>query len=68
MIFSPSFLVHYLSQFMLLEAGDVLSTGTPAGVGAGMTPPQFLRNGDVVELSIEKLGTQKQTFKAHQTN
>ena len=68
MIFSPSFLVHYLSQFMLLEAGDVLSTGTPAGVGAGMTPPQFLRNGDVVELSIEKLGTQKQTFKAYQTN
>ena len=67
-IFSPSFLVHYLSQFMLLEAGDVLSTGTPAGVGAGMTPPQFLRNGDVVELSIEKLGTQKQTFKAYQTN
>ena len=68
MIFSPSFLVHYLSQFMLLEAGDVLSTGTPAGVGAGMTPPQFLRSGDVVELSIEKLGTQKQTFKAYQTN
>ena len=68
MIFSPGFLVHYLSQFMLLEAGDVLSTGTPAGVGAGMTPPQFLRNGDVVELSIEKLGTQKQTFKAYQTN
>ena len=68
MIFSPSFLVHYLSQFMLLEAGDVLSTGTPAGVGAGMTPPQFLRNGDVVELSIEKLGTQKQTFKAYQAN
>ena len=68
MIFNPSFLVHYLSQFMLLEAGDVLSTGTPAGVGAGMTPPQFLRNGDVVELSIEKLGTQKQTFRAYQTN
>ena len=68
MIFSPSFLVHYLSQFMLLEAGDVLSTGTPAGVGAGMNPPQFLRDGDVVELSIEKLGTQKQTFKAYQTN
>ena len=65
MIFSPSFLVHYLSQFMLLEAGDVLSTGTPAGVGAGMTPPQFLRDGDIVELSIEKLGTQKQTFKAY---
>jgi len=65
MIFNPSFLVHYLSQFMLLEAGDVLSTGTPAGVGAGMNPPQFLRDGDVVELSIEKLGTQKQTFRAY---
>ena len=68
MIFNPSFLVHYLSQFMLLEAGDVLSTGTPAGVGAGMTPPQFLRDGDIVELSIEKLGTQKQTFKAYLPN
>ena len=65
MIFNAYFLVHYLSQFMLLEAGDVISTGTPAGVGAGMNPPQFLSDGDVVELSIENLGHQKQTFRAY---
>ncbi|MBR55202.1 ureidoglycolate lyase [Candidatus Poribacteria bacterium] len=65
MIFNAHFLVYYLSQFMLLEAGDVLSTGTPAGVGSGMKPPQYLQNGDVVELSIDKLGKQKQTFVAY---
>jgi 2-keto-4-pentenoate hydratase/2-oxohepta-3-ene-1,7-dioic acid hydratase in catechol pathway len=65
MIFNAYFLVHYLSQFMLLEAGDVISTGTPAGVGSGMKPPQFLSDGDVVELSIENLGHQKQTFRAY---
>ncbi len=67
MIFNAYFLVHYLSQFMLLEAGDVLSTGTPAGVGSGMNPPQFLRDGDVVELSIDKLGSQKQNFVAYKS-
>ena len=62
MIFDPYHLVHYLSQFMLLEAGDIISTGTPPGVGLGMKPPVFLKAGDVVELSVEGLGTQKQTF------
>ncbi len=62
MIFKPAFLVHYLSQYMLLEAGDVISTGTPPGVGLGFNPPQYLKKGDVVELSIEKLGSQKQKF------
>ena len=62
MIFKPAFLVHYLSQYMMLEAGDVISTGTPPGVGLGFNPPQYLKKGDVVELSIEKLGAQKQKF------
>lgn len=62
MIFKPAFLVYYLSQFMMLEAGDIISTGTPPGVGLGFKPPQYLRKGDVVELSIEKLGSQKQKF------
>jgi len=60
MIFTPSFIVYYLSQFMLLEAGDLISTGTPAGVGIGLDPPSYLAKGDIVELSIEGLGTQKQ--------
>jgi len=62
MIFSPTFLVHYISQFMLLEAGDLISTGTPPGVGLGMNPPTYLKTGDVVELTIEKLGSQRQQF------
>jgi len=60
MIFDPLFLVHYLSQFMTLEAGDLISTGTPPGVGLGQKPPTFLVSGDVVELSIEGLGVQRQ--------
>lgn len=60
MIFRPAFIIYYLSQFMLLEAGDLISTGTPAGVGIGLDPPSYLAKGDVVELSIEGLGTQKQ--------
>ncbi len=60
MIFDGYFLVHYLSQFMTLEAGDLISTGTPPGVGLGMDPPRYLRSGDVVELTIEGLGTQRQ--------
>jgi len=63
MVFDPLFLVHYCSQFMTLEAGDVLSTGTPPGVGLGMKPPTFLKAGDVVELSVDRLGAQRQTFK-----
>jgi 2-keto-4-pentenoate hydratase/2-oxohepta-3-ene-1,7-dioic acid hydratase in catechol pathway len=60
MIFDPHFLVHYLSQFMTLEAGDVITTGTPPGVGLAMKPPSYLEPGDVVELGIEHLGAQRQ--------
>jgi len=49
---------------MSLHPGDVISTGTPPGVGMGMKPPVYLKAGDVVELGIEGMGTQKQTFKA----
>lgn len=60
MIFKPNYLVYYLSQFMTLEAGDVISTGTPPGVGLGMKPPRFLKEGDECLLSIQGLGTQRQ--------
>lgn len=63
MIFRPASLVHYLSQFMRLEAGDLISTGTPAGVALGMgDPAAYLKPGDLVELSVEGLGTQRQRF------
>jgi len=62
MIFHPSSLIWYISQYMQLEAGDVILTGTPPGVGMGMKPPQYLRNGDKVDLTIEGLGTQEQVF------
>ena len=61
MIFGCHYLVYYLSQFMTLEAGDLISTGTPPGVGLGMKPPRYLKAGDVVELQIEGLGGQRQT-------
>ncbi|MER8409116.1 fumarylacetoacetate hydrolase family protein [Mesorhizobium sp. M1307] len=64
MVFGVAYLVSYLSQFMSLHPGDIISTGTPPGVGLGMKPPVFLKPGDVVELGIEGLGIQKQTFKA----
>ena len=60
MVFDCYFIVHYLSQFMTLEAGDLITTGTPPGVGLGMKPPQYLKAGDVVELAIEGLGRQRQ--------
>jgi 2-keto-4-pentenoate hydratase/2-oxohepta-3-ene-1,7-dioic acid hydratase in catechol pathway len=60
MVFGPAFLVHYLSQFMSLQPGDVISTGTPPGVGLGQKPPLYLNEGDVVELGIEGMGVQKQ--------
>ena len=60
MIFEVPFLVSYISQFMTLLPGDVISTGTPAGVGLGFNPPVYLKRGDVVELGIEGLGEQKQ--------
>jgi 2,4-diketo-3-deoxy-L-fuconate hydrolase len=65
MIFKPAFLVSYLSQFMSLHPGDVITTGTPPGVGMGIKPePIFLGVGDVMELGIEKLGTQRQVVAA----
>jgi 2,4-didehydro-3-deoxy-L-rhamnonate hydrolase len=65
MIFKPAFLVSYLSQFMSLHPGDVITTGTPPGVGMGIKPdPIFLNVGDVMELGIEKLGAQRQTVAA----
>ena len=60
MIFGPAYLIHYISQFMTLEPGDLISTGTPPGVGLGMKPPRFLKTGDVVELEIDGLGKQRQ--------
>lgn len=60
MIFSPTYLVHYLSQFMALEPGDLINTGTPPGVGLGMKPPTYLTGGEEIELSITGLGTQRQ--------
>ena len=60
MVYGVNFLVSYISQFMSLQPGDVISTGTPPGVGAGMKPQVFLKPGDVMELGIEGLGEQKQ--------
>ncbi len=60
MVFGVAALVSYLSQFMTLHPGDVISTGTPPGVGLGLKPPRYLRAGDVVELGIDGLGTQRQ--------
>ena len=62
MVYGVKYLVSYLSQFMSLHPGDVISTGTPPGVGMGQKPPRYLKHGDVVELGIEGLGTQKQVF------
>ena len=59
MIFQPSFIVHYLSQFMTLLPGDIVLTGTPPGVGFGLTPPVFLAPGDLITLGIEGLGEQR---------
>jgi 2,4-diketo-3-deoxy-L-fuconate hydrolase len=56
-------LISYISQFMTLEPGDIISTGTPAGVGLGFKPPQYLKAGDVVELGIEGLGEQRQVVR-----
>jgi len=60
MIFSPAFIVRYLSQFLTLEPGDLINTGTPPGVGMGFTPPQFLRGGEEIRLGITGLGEQRQ--------
>jgi 2-keto-4-pentenoate hydratase/2-oxohepta-3-ene-1,7-dioic acid hydratase in catechol pathway len=67
MIFDVAALVSYVSEFMTLLPGDIISTGTPAGVGLGMKPsPQYLKAGDVVELGIDRLGTQRQPIVNHQ--
>jgi 2-keto-4-pentenoate hydratase/2-oxohepta-3-ene-1,7-dioic acid hydratase in catechol pathway len=60
MVYGVAHVVSYLSQFMTLHPGDVISTGTPPGVGMGMKPPTYLRAGDVIELGIEGLGQQRQ--------
>ena len=65
LIFKVPFLISYLSQFMTLLPGDIISTGTPAGVGLGLKPPAYLKPGDVVELGIDGLGTARQTVKAY---
>jgi 2-keto-4-pentenoate hydratase/2-oxohepta-3-ene-1,7-dioic acid hydratase in catechol pathway len=61
MVYGVAHIVAYLSQFFTLHPGDIISTGTPPGVGMGKKPPHYLKAGDVVELGIEGLGTQKQT-------
>jgi 2,4-didehydro-3-deoxy-L-rhamnonate hydrolase len=68
LIFNIPFLVSYISQFMTLLPGDIISTGTPAGVGLGFNPPVYLKDGDVVELGIDGLGTSKQTCVAYAKN
>ena len=68
LIFSVPFIVSYVSQFMTLLPGDVISTGTPAGVGLGFNPPIYLQAGDIIELGADYLGTQRQEVIAFQKN
>ncbi|WP_428032482.1 fumarylacetoacetate hydrolase family protein [Ancylobacter sp.] len=65
MIFGLHFLVSYVSRFVRLEPGDVITTGTPPGVGMGQKPPRYLQPGDIVELGIEGLGNQRQQVQHH---
>src|ERR1019366_6175740 len=67
-IFKIPFIVSYISQVMTMLPGDIISTGTPAGVGLGMNPQVYLKDGDIMELGIEGLGTSKQNVKAYATN
>ncbi len=60
-VYDPAFLVHYLSQFLVLEPGDLINTGTPPGVGLGHKPELYLKPGDVMTLSIQRLGSSSQT-------
>ena len=60
MIFSVKEIIAYMTTFMELRVGDIIATGTPEGVGMGMNPQRFLKAGDIIELDVEKLGTQKQ--------
>lgn len=66
MVFKIPHLVHYISQYMRLLPGDIISTGTPFGVGLGLNPPVYLKNGDVVELGIEQLGMSRQRAIAYE--
>jgi len=65
MVYGVKFLVSYLSRFMSLQPGDIISTGTPSGVGMGQKPQTFLRPGNVMRLGVEGLGEQRQTVRAH---
>ncbi len=65
MIFSVATLVSYISRHMTLLPGDVISTGTPPGVGLGMKPPRYLRPGDVMRLGVDGLGEQRQVVVAY---
>ncbi len=67
MVFDPLFIVHYVSQFLVLEPGDLINTGTPPGVGMGFQPPVWLQQGDVMELGIDGLGSQRQDVIAART-
>jgi 2-keto-4-pentenoate hydratase/2-oxohepta-3-ene-1,7-dioic acid hydratase in catechol pathway len=62
MVYGVAYLISYLSQFMTLHPGDIISTGTPPGVGMGMKPPRYLKSGDLVELGVAGLGSQRQRF------
>jgi 2-keto-4-pentenoate hydratase/2-oxohepta-3-ene-1,7-dioic acid hydratase in catechol pathway len=62
MVFKPAYTIYYLSQFMKLEAGDLILTGTPPGVAMGMKQPKYLKDNDVIELSLDGLGEQKTRF------
>ena len=66
MIFTVSQIISHLSHFMVLRPGDIIATGTPEGVGIGMKPPVFLKDGDIMELEIDFLGSQKQKVINHQ--
>lgn len=68
MVYKVPFLVSYISQFMTLMPGDIISTGTPPGVGLGMKPPMYLKAGDVIELGIDRLGVQRQVCLAETAN
>jgi 2-keto-4-pentenoate hydratase/2-oxohepta-3-ene-1,7-dioic acid hydratase in catechol pathway len=68
MIFDPHFIVHYLSQFLVLEPGDLINTGTPPGVGMGLQPQVWLNAGNVIELGIQGLGSQRQTVVPARSN
>lgn len=67
-IFNVQEVVSHISQFMTLLPGDIISTGTPFGVGLGLNPPTYLKDGDVIELGIEGLGVARQVCKAYQPN